>query len=84
NKDINFNILTVDLEYNWNLAPGSYLTVVWKNNIYTSDSVEDDLFVNYWDNFNQTINAPQTNSFSVKLTYYLDYHTVIRPRLPFP
>lgn len=84
NEDINFNIMTVDLEYNWNLAPGSYLTVVWKNNIYKSDEVENDLFVNYWDNLNNTFSSPQTNSFSIKLTYYLDYHTVIRPRLPFP
>jgi len=84
NEDLNFNILTVDLEYSWNLAPGSFLTVVWKNNIYTSDEVEDDLFLNYWDNFNATFSSPQTNSFSVKLTYYLDYQTVIRPRLPFP
>ncbi|MBT3242841.1 MAG: carbohydrate binding family 9 domain-containing protein [Bacteroidetes bacterium] len=84
NEDINFNILSIDLEYSWNLAPGSFLTIVWKNNIYASEGVDDDLFVNYWDNFGRTINAPQTNSFSAKLTYYLDYQTVIRPRLPFP
>jgi len=84
NEDLNFNILAVDLEYSWNLAPGSFLTVVWKNNIYTSEEVDDDIFMNYWDNFNETVSSPQTNSFSVKLTYYLDYQTVIRPRLPFP
>ncbi len=84
NKDLNFNILTVDLEYSWNLAPGSFLTAVWKNNIYQSESVTEDLFVGYVDNFNRTIVSPQTNSFSIKLTYYLDYHQVIRPRLPFP
>ena len=84
NEDLNFNILTVDLEYSWNLAPGSFLTVVWKNNIYSSEEVENDLFMNYWDNFSETFSSPQTNSFSIKLTYYLDYQTVIRPRLPFP
>jgi len=84
NKDINFNILTVDLEYSWNLAPGSFLTVVWKNNIYQSDEVSDDLFTGYVDNFNRTIISPQSNSFSVKITYYVDYQQVIRPRLPFP
>lgn len=84
NEDLNFNILNVDMEYSWNLAPGSFLTIVWKNNIYVSDGVEDDLFMNYLDNFDYTIRSPQTNSFSAKLTYYLDYHTVVRPRLPFP
>ena len=84
NNDLNFNILTVDLEYSWNFAPGSFLTMVWKNNVYQSEEVSDDLFVGYVDNFNRTITSPQVNSFSVKLTYYLDYQTVIRPRLPFP
>ncbi len=84
NEDLNFNILTIDLEYSWNLAPGSYLTAVWKNQVYKSEEVVDNYFINYWDNVNRTLSSPQTNSFSVKLTYYLDYQTVIRPRLPFP
>jgi len=84
NQDLNFNIFTVDLEYSWNLAPGSFLTLVWKNNIYQSEEVSDDLFIGYRDNFNRTITSPQTNSFSVRITYYVDYHQVIRPRLPFP
>lgn len=84
NKDINFNILSIDLEYSWNLSPGSFLTVVWKNNIYVSEQVSNDLFMNYWENLDYTITSPQTNSFSAKLTYYLDYHSVVRPRLPFP
>lgn len=84
NSDLNFNTFNVDLEYSWNLAPGSFLTLVWKNNIYSSEEVDQNLFTNYWDNFNYTVRSPQTNSFSVKLTYYVDYQTVIRPRLPFP
>jgi hypothetical protein len=84
NEDLNFNILTVDLEYSWNFAPGSFLTMVWKNQIYASQEIDDNIFQDYWDNFSNTIQSPQVNSFSVKLTYYLDYHSVIRPRLPFP
>ncbi len=84
NNDLNFNTFNIDLEYSWNLAPGSFLTVVWKNNIYMSEEIDNDVFTDYWDSFETTINSPQTNSFSVKLTYYLDYHSVIKPRLPFP
>ena len=84
NHDLNFNTLSIDLEYSWNLAPGSFLTVVWKNNIYQSVEVSDDLFLGYIDNFNETLNSPQSNSFSVKLTYYVDYQQVIRPHMPFP
>ncbi len=84
NKDLNFNILSVDLEYSWNLAPGSFLTMVWKNNIYQSQEISDDIFNGYVDNFNETISSPQSNSFSIKLTYYVDYQQVIRPHMPFP
>ena len=32
-NDINFNAFTFDLRLIWNFAPGSQMTVVWKNNI---------------------------------------------------
>ena len=82
NHDINFNTLTVDLDFSWNFAPGSYMTVVWKNNIYRSENVPDDLFRSYWDNLSGTIQAPQTNSFSLKITYYFDYNRLIRQSAP--
>ncbi len=82
NKDINFNILSVDFEYSWNFAPGSYLTAVWKNNIYTSEDIPDNLFPGYWDNLNGTIQSPQINSFSLKVTYYFDYHRIVRKGMP--
>jgi len=82
NSDYNFNIFTVDLEYAWNFAPGSYLTAVWKNNIYNSGSVEANQFLGYWDNLTGTVVSPQTNSFSIKVTYYLDYHRFVRKFAP--
>jgi len=82
NKDVNFNTLTVDMEFSWNFAPGSFMTAVWKNNIYRSESVPDDLFYNYWENLNGTISAPQTNSFSIKISYYFDYHRIVKEGRP--
>lgn len=84
NEDLNFNTLSVDLEYSWNLAPGSFLTMVWKNNIYNPQEIEADQFTGYIDNFNTTLRSDQSNSFSIKLTYYVDYQQVIRPHMPFP
>jgi len=82
NKDLNFNIFTIDLEYAWNFAPGSYLTAVWKNNISTSDEVDNEMFLSYWDNLHNTVLSPQVNSFSIKATYYFDYQRVIRKPTP--
>jgi hypothetical protein len=70
NQDINFNAFTADLQFVWNFAPGSELSVVWKNSIDTQGSV---LERDYFTDFNNMIGAPQSNSFSIRVLYYLDY-----------
>ncbi len=68
--NVNFNAFNIDLIYTWVFAPGSQLTVTYKNSIL---SASDDITRNYFNNFNQMIGQGQTNSFNVKLLYYLDY-----------
>lgn len=78
NKDINFNTFNVDLVYSWNFAPGSFMTLMWKNEIYKEDAIVDNAFLNYADNLDYMINLPQTNSISFKVSYYLDYKYLTR------
>ncbi|HNW98668.1 MAG TPA: DUF5916 domain-containing protein [Bacteroidales bacterium] len=66
----NFNAFNVDMVFNWQFAPGSSLSMVWKNAIINSD---DETKINFIDNFSNTITSDQLNSFSIKLLYYLDY-----------
>ncbi len=82
NENLDFNIFNIDLEYSLNFAPGSYLTVVWKNNILKSDAIENQEFLSYFDNLRGTLISPQTNSFSVKVIYYLDYKRVLPGKNP--
>lgn len=75
--DFTFNSFLVDLVFSWEFAPGSNLTLVWKN------SIIDELnyaYQGYWQNLGTTLNQPQTNLLSLKFFYYLDYHT-LRSRL---
>jgi len=72
-QNINFNTFTIDLQFVWYFAPGSELSVVWKNAINT---INNNLVYNYFDDFGNTVNAPQSNSFSVRVLYYLDYQRV--------
>lgn len=72
-NDINYNAFTVDMLLTWNFAPGSQLSLAWKNNI---DSRLHQITRNYWDNLNHTLDMPQVNSFSLKLLYYLDYQNI--------
>ena len=70
NNNINFNAFSVDLQYTWYFAPGSELSLVWQNQI-TSQGAE--LQGNYLTDLGNTLSSPQTNSFSIKVLYYLDY-----------
>jgi len=72
-QDLSYNAFSVYLQYLWHFSPGSELSVVWKNNIYTDSN---EIPKNYFRNFDKTINQPQINSFSVKLIYYLDYQQI--------
>jgi hypothetical protein len=69
NNDINFNQFNIDFSYIWNFAPGSQLSLVWKNAIATfANAIE----YNFFDNISQTIGSPASNSFSIRFLYYLD------------
>ena len=70
NHNINFNTFNVYMSYVWQFRPGSEMSVVYQNSIY---SVGQNIEPNYFNDVNNTIQAPQNNSLSVKIIYYLDY-----------
>jgi hypothetical protein len=69
-SDLNTNFLNIDMVYTWRFAPGSELSIVWKNAIR---SFSDYIIENPVDNFRDMFNQPQSNSISLKILYYLDY-----------
>jgi hypothetical protein len=77
-KDFNTNYFNIDLVYSWRFAPGSDLILVYKNAIARELTGADVTKDNFSNNFNTTINAPQTNSISLKVLYYLDYQYLKR------
>lgn len=70
--DTNFNALNVDFVYFYQIAPGSFLNVVWKDSI---SSIDNNVDVNFAENFDKTLSLPQVNSLSVRLTYFIDYNS---------
>lgn len=65
-----FNAFTIDMVYRWVFAPGSELSLVWKNSIFSfTDEVEN----NYFQNLGGMLDFPATNSISLKVLYYIDY-----------
>lgn len=73
NHNINFNSFNVFMSFVWQFKPGSEMSVVYQNSIYASGK---DIEHNYFNDLNATIQAPQSNSLSVKIIYYLDYLTL--------
>lgn len=71
--DFNYNFFSADLNINWEFAPGSMLSLVWKNNIQQYNSKYNILFK---DNLRQLFDSPQLNLFSIKALYHLDYHMI--------
>jgi hypothetical protein len=79
NEDFNFNVFNVDLMYSWNFAPGSFLNVVWKNSIYESGDIENNEFFGFFENLENTLHSNSVqNSFSIKISYYLDYKYLLK------
>ena len=64
----NFNTLNVDMTYTWQFALGSFITFNWKDFSSYSETQP-----NYFDNLSKTLAAPQSNNFSLKIIYFLDY-----------
>jgi hypothetical protein len=71
-EDFNYNAFTIDMVFKWNFAPGSWITVVWKNIV----DAEGELINNYFDNVDQMFSEDMINSLSLKVLYYLDYQYI--------
>jgi len=68
--DFNINFFNVDAGYSWQFAPGSFITLVWKNQAQLYNKLVSD---GYFKNFNNTMNADDNNNLSLKVIYFLDY-----------
>lgn len=79
-KDFSFNAFTIDANYRWRFAPGSELIITWKNNISGSiaNPIEDYSQMNYRDGISSLGSLPQTNSISIRFSYFLDYNTHLK------
>lgn len=68
--NINLNLFNIDMNYTWQIGPGSFINVNWKTSSELFDKLVEE---GYYENIKKTLDRPQFNSFSVKIIYYLDY-----------
>ena len=68
--DINYTAFNIDTYLTWYFAPGSEMIVAWQNAI---SAFQDPVTRNFFNSFDYALSSPASNSFSVKIIYYLDY-----------
>jgi hypothetical protein len=67
----NYDAFALNLVYTWQVANGSFLNIVWKDE---ADDFVKGIFENsYGKNLERTFNANHTNTLSVRLIYFIDY-----------
>ncbi len=73
NKDINYNVWNMDIGYSWEFAPGSNLSLLYRNSLLNFDN---EAKISISDNIDNLLSQPLRNTFILKMTYYIDYNTV--------
>jgi len=72
-SNVNFNTWNLDFRYQWQFAPGSFLTALYRNSLFNqTTSSGDDYFQSLEDLFGQDMN----HIFSLRLQYFIDYNNL--------
>jgi hypothetical protein len=79
NHDNSFSAFNVDAAVVWWFAPGSQVSLVWKD-ATASYLLGNEATPLYFDNLTNVANTPHNNNVSVKVLYYLDYLSLWRAR----
>ena len=84
NKDIedydpntNFNLWNFDLGFNWEYAPGSKLTLLYRNNIFNQDNLSG---ISYYTSTKELFENPINHQLSIRINYFIDYNLLKRKR----
>lgn len=74
NKNSNFASWNVDLSYSWWFAPGSQISVLYRNN---AANFERDINKDFGNNVTNLLNNEALNhAFSISVKYFIDYNQV--------
>ncbi len=73
--NVTFNTWNLDLRFSWWFAPGSQMTLLYRNSM---DSYLQESHQNFDENFDHLFNSPQLNTLSLRISYFLDYNRIKR------
>jgi Domain of unknown function (DUF5916) len=67
----NYNSFALNMVYTWQIANGSFLNIVWKDE--ADEFAGADFEKNYFKNVDRTFSVNNANTLSVKIIYFIDY-----------
>lgn len=70
-----FNSWNLDVAYSWWFAPGSQLSLLYRNATQNSLTYSR---INFKNNFNLLFTEPLVHNLSLKISYYIDYNKIKR------
>jgi hypothetical protein len=73
NPNINFSTWNIDLSYSWQFVQGSFLTFLYRNQLFNNDENVEDGFN---DSLNLLFDQPVQHTFSLRLQYFIDFNGI--------
>lgn len=71
NQNSNFNTWNLDLSYSWWFAPGSQISVLYRNN---ADTFTRDIDKDFGKNLSTVLDENLNHIFSISIRYFIDYN----------
>lgn len=71
--NINFSTWNIDLSYSWQFAPGSFLTALYRNQLFNFDTMSQ---ANYSESLNTLFDQPIQHTLSVRVQYFIDFNGI--------
>ena len=67
----NFNLWNFDLGFNWEFAPGSKATLLYRNNLFNQDNLSG---ISYYSSTKELFQKPINHQISLRINYFIDYN----------
>ena len=74
----NFNLWNLDLSYDWEFAPGSKITFLYRNNIFNEDNFSG---ISYYNSTKELFEKPINHQLSLRINYFIDYNLLKKKKV---
>ena len=71
NPNTNFNLWNFDLSYDWEFAPGSKITFLYRNNIFNENNLSG---ISYYKSTKDLFQNSINHQLSLRINYFIDYN----------